>query len=411
MLTTLTVVGCRSKSREKASETKPLSVKTIQPERKALTRAIEQPGVLMAEEHAKLIARVPGYVGKLHVDIGTPVKKGQILIELHAPELEEDVRLKAAAQRQAEAEVLQMTAALRSAKARGAEVKAGLARAKAQLERWKSEEARVRELVKRGVLDAQTRDETSNQLRSAEATFEEVQAQILSAEAAVAKAEADVDAARARGEVASADARRAKTLADYTRLVAPFDGVITERHVHAGDLVGSANAAPLLRIARINRLRAAFEVPESEATLIREGQSVSLQLTAAGTITAKVSRTAHALADASRTLRVEADVDNAAGKYRPGMYFNARIVAPLPEEWTVPASAIAKLGDFVAVYRLIEGKAVQTPVQLGHAAADRVQVKRWRKSASPEVWVPFDGTEPIAEKAAGLYDGASIEAP
>ena len=402
------LVGCRSKSPEKG-ETKTHSVQTTRAEKKALMRTIEQPGTLMADEHARLIARVPGYIEKMHVDIGSKVKKDQLLMELAAPELQEDVRLTAAKQRQAEAESVQAAAALRAVRAKQAEVKAGLARARAQLDRWKSEEARVRELVKRGVLDAQTRDETLNQLRSAEATFEEVQAQIVSAEAAVARAEADVEAIKARVEVAAADARRAKSLESYRRIVAPFEGVITERHVHKGDLVGGAGAMTLLRIAKLDPLRATFEVPESDATLVREGQSVALHLTGGLTATAKVTRTAHALADASRTLRVEADLDNRAGMYRPGMYLSARVVAPLPEEWTVPQSAIAKLGDFVAVYRVIEGKAVQTPVQLGHAMAERVQVKRWRKSASPEVWVPFDGTEPIAEKAAGLYDGCPVQ--
>ncbi|MGL4555725.1 MAG: hypothetical protein ACRC33_31545, partial [Gemmataceae bacterium] len=85
------------------------------------------------------------------------------------------------------------------------------------------------------------------------------------------------------------------------------------------------------------------------------------------------------------------------------------LIATLPEAWAVPAAAVARLGDVVAVYRVEGGKAVQTPVELGHADGSSVEVRRWRRSAAPAAWEPFTGAERVADKAAGLFDGRPVE--
>ncbi|QEL16749.1 efflux RND transporter periplasmic adaptor subunit [Limnoglobus roseus] len=272
-------------------------------------------------------------------------------------------------------------AAVTAAKAQVAEAKAGLTQAQALYDRWQSEATRVGKLVSGGVIDAQTRDKTVNHFKAAEAGKAEADAKVASADAAVAKAQADADkavadvtAAEAKLYVAKADGRRVDALRGYTRLRAPFDGVVTRRAVSAGDFTPADGKHGLFSVARVDPIRVVFQVPEADAVLVAAGQDVKLTLqglSAGGTVT--VTRTSWSLDPGSRTLRVEVDVPNPAGAIRPGTYATARLTADLP------AAAVGKANDEAVVYLVEDGKAVRVAVQLARGDATTTQVVRYKR--------------------------------
>ncbi|QEL16386.1 efflux RND transporter periplasmic adaptor subunit [Limnoglobus roseus] len=439
LLASLAVAGGCNRSTPTATAPVPATapvVTVVKPQRKTVQRVVEQPGTVQAFEEVTLFAKIPGYVRALSadpdkashsehdrlIDIGSRVKKDQILAELSVPELEEEFKQKEATARQYAAEVQQATkahaaatAGVTAAKAQVAEAKAGLTRAQALYDRWQSEATRAAKLVTGGVIDAQTRDETVNQFKAAEAGKAEADAKVTSADAAVAKAQADaekaiadVTTAEARLDVAKADVRRVDALRGYTRLKAPFDGIVTRRAVSAGDFTAADGKHSLFAVARIDPVRVVFQVPEADAGLVTAGQDVKLALQGLSPGgTGKVTRTSWSLDPGSRTLRVEVDLPNPEGKVRPGTYAKVRLTADVPPDWSLPAAAVGKANDEAVVYLVEDGKAVRVGVQLARGDAQTTQVLRFKRSGTT-AWVDFTGTELIATPSASLSDGQPI---
>jgi RND family efflux transporter MFP subunit len=413
-------------------------VSVIHPERKAIRRVVEQPGAAQADEETRLFAKVPGYVGRVAADIGQKVKgprrgpdgaitePGDVLAELAVPELEEEAAQKAAAVRQSEAEVEQAKKALgaseagvASAESMVTESRAGVTRAQALYARWESESARTAKMVKERVIDPQSGEETLNQFRAAQAARDEAEAKVVSAGAAVRKARADRDkaaadvtAAGAKVDVAKADARRVAALLGYTKIRAPFDGVVTRRAVSTGDFLhADGSKEGVFAVARIDPIRIVVSIPEADAGLVREGAPAQIAVPALGgpDVTGKVTRTSWSLEPGSRTLRAEVDLPNADGRVRPGMFVTARIASELPEAWALPAAAVARTGEDYVVYLVENGKAVRTPVQVLRGDGQWTQVRRFKRSGAD--WADVTGTEAVATPAAALTDGQAIEPP
>lgn len=350
------------------------SLTFVKPERRSLVRVIEQPGSIQAFEQTQLVARLPGYVRRVAADIGQRVagpkydaqgkqsEPGQLLAELEVPELIEESRQKDALKSLAEAESLLAQRSLLAAEAHIAtaesavnEARAGLARMQAQYERWESESRRLTELASRGVVDIQTRDETQKQFQAAAASRDEARSHLASSVAAVrkaqadrAKGEADIVVAQAKIAVAAAEAQRLKALLEFAMIRAPFDGVVTQRHVSPGDfLQPSVGKSGLFTITRLDPVRIVLHVPEMEASLIDGKTEAKLAIAAHGdsVVAARIARTSWALEAGARTLRAEIDLPNLDGRFRPGMYVFAKLEAKLPEAWTLPASALVKQDD------------------------------------------------------------------
>lgn len=416
----------------------PPAVAVVKPEMRAVKRVVEQPGAVKAFEETVLYAKISGHVRTIAadplkadrpphdrtVDIGSRVRKDQLLVELSVPELEEEYKQKEATVRQGDAEVVQAKKALTAAgagvtaaKAFVTETKAGLSRAQALYDFWQSEEAKFAKLVKGGVIDAQGQGATVNQFKAAEAGKAEAVAKVASAEAAVAKADADaakavadVTAIEAKLDVAKADVRRVDALRNHLLLKAPFDGILTRRAANTGDLVSADGKQGLFAVARIDPVRVVIHVPEADAGLVTEGQTVQLALpvAAGGSATGKVTRTSWSLEPGSRTLRVEVDLPNAESKVRPGMYVHALLTAELPAAWSVPAAAIARVNDEPVAYLVENGNAVRVFVQLASGDAQITQVRGYRKSATSQ-WEAVDGTVSFATPAANVADGQAVE--
>ena len=386
----------------------PIKVTPIKPIKKTLVRMVEQPGQVEAFEEAPLFAKVTGYVQKLHVDLGDKVTgpkydetgkqtaPGQVLCELAVPELNEEHAQKLALIEQAEANVQQAVSGIQVAEAmiasthaKVAESEAAAERDQAIYDRWKSEATRVAELVKSGSLSRKVSDETTSQLQAADADRRQTAAKVRSAtamtheaKALVEKAKSDHIAARARLKVATADAERTKTMLDYTLIRAPFDGRIGARHIHIGHLVRAAaggNDSPLLVVVGIDKVRVKVDVPEADAVLIQDGCDATVRVPSSpGTsFPGKVARSGWSLDPATRTLRVEIDVDNASGALRQGMYVTSELKAAVRENVLALPRASVLTMDKVTFCHVIDttGKVSRAPVQLGIQSGAEVEIR------------------------------------
>ncbi|MFL5339745.1 MAG: efflux RND transporter periplasmic adaptor subunit [Gemmataceae bacterium] len=390
----------------------------VHPERQSLRRVVEQPGSIQPDEQTELVAKVAGYVAQLHADIGKTVhgpkfnsqgaetEPGELLAELSVPELEQELKQKQAMVRYADAQVEQARKAKTAATANILTARAAVDEAKALKERWESESKRMAGMAKSGTLEGQTGYETERQFKAAVAHLASTDAAVRKAEADEGKAVADIAAAEAQVDVSKAEAGRVQALVSYTKIRAPYDGVVVRRHVNTGDFLRgeTGKGVGIFTVARLNPVRVVVAVSEADAALIDEQSEATLDVLGRS-IKGKVARTSWALEPGSRTLRAEIDVPNPDGKLRPGTYVYARITGRLPEAWTLPAAAVAKQGESMVCFLIADGKAVRTPVQVGRNDGQRVEVTKRQKGTA---WEPLIGDEAVAATAAGLSDGQAI---
>lgn len=416
----------------------PPALTVVKPERRTLRHTVNQPGRVEAFEQTPLYARVAGYVKSVHADIGArivgphsnsqglKVAPGQVLAELDVPELAEELKQKEAliAQsaeevKQAEESVHVAEAARHSAASLLKEAEAARPRAEAQFERWRVEFQRAEENVRKGVLDAQSRDEVHFQLESARAARNEVEAKVQSARAAVQEAEAKTG--KARADVRVADARRVACMAardhtaallGYTHIEAPYDGVVIRRLVNTGDFYQPAAGGkgdPIFVVARIDPVRVFVEVPETDAVLIRDGDQAVVRVRARQNeaFDGVVARTSWALDPRARTLYTEIKVANPHGRLRPGMYATAAITIERKDAWSLPASAVQVHGDLVSVFRVVAGKAVHTAARVGLRDGAWIGLLEIRPDDGS--WREPTATDEFVEKIpAGLVDGQPV---
>lgn len=429
VISCLPASGCgkspASKTAEVADPVSAARVSVVRPQRKQLERTIEQPASVVAFEHAPLFSRITAYVDQVHVDIGDTVQgprlapdgsvsqSGQKLATLAAPELEADFRqhqllVKQAATDVEQAEAAQKLAhaAVASALARQAAAESAISRSRAELAYGQSELKRFEEISARGSVTPRLVDEQRVRVAAAEAQQLEVRASFRAASAAVdearaafEKSQADVASKRTQIDVARAAADKAAALWQYHEIRAPFDGVVTARNVHPGHLVQPGPAeVPLMAVARVDKLRIFFDVPEADATQLAPDATISVRFPALGgdTIAAPLTRTAWSLDDTTRTLRCELDVPNPKGKLRPGLYGYARAtIGGKQESLVLPASAVfSDRGQtFCAVVR--DGHVHRVGIRIGVQTGNMV-----------EVVAGLNGSEEIIQASgASLSDG------
>jgi multidrug efflux pump subunit AcrA (membrane-fusion protein) len=400
-------------------------VATVKPERRTIRRTVGQPGYIQAFEQTQVVAKVPGYVEKWNVDIGDRVRKGDVVAELWVPELAAELKLKDEQVRQAEKALAMARAQVATAKAQVEEAKAGIARAEANRNYWRSQSERMARLARgSGVVDKQSEEETANQLRSAAAALTEAAAKVESARGNQAEKEAAKDKAEADVRAAGADRQRVAALAGYATLRAPYDGVVTERNVNAGQFVQPATGARgdvLFLVERTDPVRVFVAVPEADAVWVGVGAParVRVQALLGQEFSGKVTRTAWSLNSTTRTLRTEIDLPNPDGRLRPGMYAYATVSGEYRDVLALPASAVVTQGDVNAGYQtfcyVVEyGKVRRTPIDVGARNEELVEVlKKQTKPARPgdgPRWEPFTGEEEVVKgDLSGLKDGQAVE--
>ena len=259
------------------------------------------PGNIQAVTEAPILARAEGFVERRYVDIGDHVSAGQLLADIQAPDLDQQVLQARAAVQQAQADLERATAALEQGKANEA-------LAKVTATRWQN-------LSTRGVVSRQENDQYQAQYQAQAANVRAL----------------DRAVAASRGNVAASEANVARLaeLQSYLKVRAPFAGVITLRNVDVGALVNTGSTL-LFRIAQTNPLRTYVNVPQNSASDVRVGQTATLSTADLPDrkFNGVVARTANSLDPASRTLLVEIQVPNPDGKLMPGTYAQVDLNLP-----------------------------------------------------------------------------------
>ncbi|HEV2117695.1 MAG TPA: efflux RND transporter periplasmic adaptor subunit [Terriglobales bacterium] len=301
-------------------------------------------------------AKVAGYIRRIYVDVGDKVKKGQILAVLEVPELS--------------AQLLAADAAVRRAQDSIRRAQNEVARDKSSHQATHLDYKRLKQasLARPGLIAQQELDDAF--------------AKDQSAEAQVDAAEASLSAAGNELGIAQADQKRLQAMANYTRIISPFDGVVTKRYADTGALVqagtaSSTQAMPVVTIAQYDKLRLVLPVPEDAVPAVHLGSEVDVHVLALHRhFVGKVARFADALDLQTRTMHTEVDVDNPKGTLVDGMYADVTLVLhQLKGALTVPIQAVTRNGDQASVLVVNpEDRIELRPVQLGMEGPNRVEV-------------------------------------
>ncbi len=303
---------------------------------KPVSRTIDLPGEIAPFLSVSLHAKVPGYVERVLVDRGSIVKRGDLLVQLSAPEIAAQIAEAESKTQSAEADRLQ---------------------AEAQLEAAKSTCDRMNQAA---------------QTPGAIAGNELVQAQ-----EQVDAARALVNSRQQASRAAEATVRTLKQRQAYLKLTAPFDGVITDRLIHPGALVGPGAHPVLLVLQQVSRLRLIVAVPEEDVGEIVRGAKVSFGVPAyrERTYFGTVARIARALDPKTRTMAVELDVFNPDGSLAPGMYPTVKWPVRGPHTALfVPKTSVVTTTERTFVVRGENGRAKWVDVQKGFADGSLVEV-------------------------------------
>ncbi len=284
------------------------TVAVTHPKHEDLSRSVSLTAEFRPYQEVDLHAKVSGYVREIYVDVGDHVKAGDILAILEIPELQEDLK-------KAQAAVLTAKQEVQSAQA--------------AFEETDQINTRLMAASKEAVgLIAQQDLDTSAAKNRASA--------------------ANLQAAKQKVEEAEAEADRMRTMADYAKIIAPFDGVVTKRYADTGSLIQAGTSSntqsmPLVRLAELKRLRLDFPVPESSVGEVHLGDAVEINVASLGrTFTAKVSRFAQSVDDSTRTMLTEIDVDNPNFTFLPGMYATAQLtLADKKDALSIPIQCVS----------------------------------------------------------------------
>jgi RND family efflux transporter MFP subunit len=265
-------------------------VKTTFAKASSSGQTLALPGTLQGAQQSPIAARATGYLKRWTKDIGAPVEKGELLAEIESPEIDQQLS-QAIAARQQQA--------------------ASLALAKSTTERWEA-------LRKKDVVSQQELDEKRS------------------------------GAAQANANLAAADANveRLRQLLGFTRVTAPFSGVITRRAVDNGDLIDSSGKT-LFVLTQMDPLRIYVNVPQSYAQLVKPGQKVVVtQAELRGkTFTGEVVRTAASIDSATRTMQVEIKLANRDGALLPGAYVQVSLPLAANPSLVVPTNVLLFRGE------------------------------------------------------------------
>jgi membrane fusion protein, multidrug efflux system len=338
----IAAAGCHGDTAEadKAGRPEAPTVDVARVVEQSVDVVLSMPGQLEPFEGIAVYAKVTGFVRRVPVDRGSKVREGDVLVELDAPEID----------------------------AQRAEGQSRLQAAAAQL------------TVARARADAETG--TYERLKAASATPGVVAGNDLAvAQNSAEAARAQVAAAQESVEAARQAARSAAQLEGYLRVTAPFSGVVTERNIHPGALVGPGSGAgpatPMLRLVHDERLRLVVPVPEAYAAGVKEGSPVRFAVSAypGRTFAGTTARIAHSIDEKTRTMAVEVDVENPDRALTSGGYCQVQwpVRRPQPSLF-VPTASVATTTDRTFVVRFTNGVSEWVDVRTGLSAGPLTEV-------------------------------------
>src|SRR6202051_334040 len=307
----------------------PARAAVVQVRRTPLSNTLSIAGEFTPYQEVELHAKVAGYIQKINVDIGDRVHKGDVLALVEIPELEAQLQAARAGVRHSQEEIPRAQNEVSRAEADHASVHAAATRLK------QASEPRPGLMAEQELDDATARDRST-------------ESQVDSAKSALA-------AARQQLEVSQADQQRYAALSEYSRITAPFDGVVTWRYADTGSLIqaGTSNISsmPVVKLSQVNVLRLRIPVPEALAASGRDGDPADIRVKATDEhISGKVIRSTDSLDRSTRTMQVEVDVPNRDYKLTPGMYADVSLrIQNDPNALTLPLQAINRGAEKTSV--------------------------------------------------------------
>jgi RND family efflux transporter MFP subunit len=351
-------------------------------------------GEFLPYQEVELHAKVAGYVRKINVDIGDHVHAGQVLAVLEVPELAAQVQGADAGIRHSQDEIVRAQNEVAQAEASHAALHAASKRLK------EAAEARPGLVAEQELDDAMAKD--------------------MASEAQVEAAKSALSAARQQLDVSKASQMQVSAMSDYSRITAPFDGVVTWRYSDTGALVqagtSAGNAQPVVKIAQVNVLRLRIPVPESLAASVHAGEPADIAVQATGEhFTGKVTRFTDALDRSTRSMQVEIDVPNDKLHLSPGMYADVVLqVQNHANALLIPIQALSQNDTSTSVFVVdndnrVQARAVHTglespnsvEVTAGLEAGDRVIVGNLSSYHAGQIVDPKVARSTVAELKEG----------
>ena len=321
-------LSARSALAAETADVNTLTVSVTRPTRAAATQDVDLPATVSADIDTPIHARTSGYLKRWLVDIGAPVRKGQLLAEIDAPELDDSLRQAQATELRAQAdfELAELTAT-----------------------RWL-------ELAKTDAVARQDVDQKVADARAKRAALEEMRANV----------------------------SRLQQLESFKQVVAPFAGVITARSTEVGALIDAGGAGPgtvLYQLAATDRLRVFADVPETYAGLAAVGQDATIEILSqpGAALYGKITRRAEAIDPVARTLRVEVDLDNPDRRVLPGSFGQIRFAFHVDSPGlSLPVNALLYRPEGVQVAEVVQsaGKSAirLANIKLGRNDGTQVEV-------------------------------------
>jgi len=355
-----------------AKAQEPRSVRVVAAAVGRLPRTVTVTGTLAADEEVVAGFKVAGRVSEIAVDLGSPVRKGQLLARLDPT----DFRLRV---EQAEAALRQVRAGLGLPRDGSAEnvdpEKTALVReARAVLEETRLNRDRTARLWEKDYIARSEFDASRSRLLVAESRYQAALEEIRNRQESLAERSSGLALAR-------------QQLADAV-LSAPIDGAVRERRASAGEYL--AAGAPVFTLVRVHPLRLRVAVPERDAPSVRVGQAVQVRLEGDPAVHAgRVARLSPSIQEQNRTLVVEAEVANPNGRLRPGSFARAEIVVEADRTAVmVPAGTVVTFAGLEKVFVVKDGKAVEKRIRTGRRSGDRVEILEGVAAGEPVVADP-----------------------
>ncbi|MFL6194250.1 MAG: efflux RND transporter periplasmic adaptor subunit [Thermoanaerobaculia bacterium] len=350
----------------------PRDVRLATAEEGRLSRTVDLSGALAADEEAEVGFKIAGRLERLYVDIGSPVRRGQVIARLSPTDFQLRVRQAETALQQARTQLGLPAEGPDSAI--DPEKTALVKQAAATLKQAQLTRDRMSRLLDEQLIPHSDFDAAEAAYGVAEGRYQEAIETARTRQGLLSQRKSELAIAR-------------QQLAD-SAVTAPFDGMIRERMASAGDYL--AAGTPVAVLVRVHPLRLRLAVPEREAVGVRVGQPVELTVEGdPGTHMGKVARISPSISEENRTLMVEAEVPNPGGRLRPGAFARAEIIVQAGDTAVlVPTSSIVTFAGIEKVIGVEDGKAVEKRVKTGRHSGDQVEIVDGIKPGEAVVLVP-----------------------
>jgi RND family efflux transporter MFP subunit len=349
--------------------------------RQTLSRDLTLAAEFRSYQEVDLHAKVAGFLKQINVDVGDRVQAGDLIAILEVPEMVDEDAQAEASTRRSEAELVHARGELARAESAHEAAHVGYQRLADVIK------ARPNLIARQEIDDALAKDKVA-------------EAQIDSAKAAITAAEQQI-------RVSQATQQHLHTLEAYTRITAPFAGVISKRYADPGSMIqagtsSSSQAMPVVRVSEVDKLRLVLDVPETAVPRIRVGLPIRVRVAAVNReFVGTVSRFSGRLQNSTRTMETEVDVPNPRGELAPGMYAEVRLALEQRDHvLSLPVEAVTGAEDKASLFVVDANNRLEArEVVLGLETPDRREIVKGL----------VEGEAVVVGKSASLHAGDVVE--